>query len=144
MAAIPFPNCCRLLSSLMRLGSVCMSFCKKVFKDMSLRVEGSQCDGLPRLSGLDVAGFGFSHSAHKDKRVFVAKNVFSRTWYQREMGMNSSIRMFHLRSLDGEVTHAGSHFVKEPIDEAGTVRGCTGGVELRLLIECHPVKKPWI
>lgn len=107
-----------------------MSFCEKILKDMSLRVERSQGDGLPRLSGLNVTRFGLSDSVHKNERVFVAKNMLSRSRYQRKMRLNSSIRVFYLRSLDGEVAHAGGHFVEESVDEAGTVRSRAGGVEL--------------
>lgn len=107
-----------------------MGLGKKILEYVTVGVESGQGNRFPRFAGLNVAGFRFPHTVDKDECVFVAEDVFSRTWYQRKVCLDRAVCPFDFGGLYGEVSHAGSHLLEHAIDETGILGSGTSSGEL--------------
>jgi hypothetical protein len=58
--------------------------------------------------------------------------------------MYSAIRMFDLLRLYRQVAHSRCQFLEDSFHEARPAGCGASGIKLGLLIEGHPVEKPWI
>lgn len=109
---------------------------------MSMRIKRRQGNRLPRPASVKILGLGLSHPIDKDECVFIAQDMSSRAGNQCEVGMDRAVRVFDLLRLDGEMSHPGGQSLEEGFHEARPAGSGPSVVELRLLIQGHPVEKP--
>lgn len=109
---------------------------------MSMRIKRRQGYRLPRPAGVEVLGLGLSHPIDEDEGIFIAQDMSSGAGDQREVGMNRPVRVLNLLRLNGEMSHSGGQSLEEGFHEARPAGGGPSVVELRLLVQSHPVEKP--
>lgn len=78
-----------------------MGLGEELFENVSLRVEGSESDSLPRRALLKIHRLGLAHSIDHEESVLVPQDMLAGPGYECEMCVRRAVGLDDLLGLDG-------------------------------------------